>query len=110
IVRMVAHGGWQFGLVVLIAGSLQAQERRSGLISGQVSDSMHNALPGATIRVLDRELSVTSDREGRFILAGLPPAQYRITVRYIGFRPDTLPVAAPEGAPGRVDAVAGPDA
>ena len=44
IVRMVAHGAWQFGLVVRIAGSLQAQERRSGLISGQVSDSMHNAL------------------------------------------------------------------
>ena len=105
IVRMVAHGGWQFGLVVLIAGSLQAQERRSGLISGQVSDSMHNALPGATIRVLDRELSVTSDREGRFILAGLPPAQYRITVRYIGFRPDTLPVAVPAGGEVRLAVV-----
>src|SRR5262245_36218204 len=105
IVRMVAHGGWQLGLVVLMAGSLQAQERRSGLFSGQVSDSMHNPLPGATIRVLDRELSATSDREGRFILPGLPAGQHRITVRYIGFRPDTLPVAVPAGGEARVAVV-----
>src|SRR5262249_6434791 len=46
----------------------------------------------------------TSDREGRFILPGLPAGQHRITVRYIGFRPDTLPVAVPAGgeAPGAV--------
>ena len=108
IVRTVAHAGWQVGLFVLAAGSLNGQERRSGLLTGQVSDPMDNALPGATIRVLERGLSATSDREGRFIFSGLPAGEYRITVRYIGFKPDTLPVVVQSGGESRVKVVMQP--
>src|SRR5262249_42941733 len=111
IVRTVAHGAGWIGLVVafvLATPSVHAQDRRSGFISGRVSDSTDNALPGASVRVLDLGLGATSDRDGRFIITGLSPGQYRIAVRYIGFRPDTLSVAVASGAESRVAVVMQP--
>jgi hypothetical protein len=107
----IAQGGGWTGLGVafaLLTPSVQAQDRRSGLISGRVSDSTDNPLPGAAVRLLERGLGTTTDRDGRFILTGLPPGQYRIAVRYIGFRPDTLAVAVQPGAESRVEVVMGP--
>jgi len=55
-----------------------------------VQDSSGRVLPGAEVQV-QNELTgarwrTQSDENGRYTVAGLPPGQYKVTVRLPGFR------------------------
>src|ERR1041384_2384979 len=78
---------------LLLAGAARAraQESASGGIAGQVLDTTHGALPGATVTVTNAGTNaqrvVVSDAEGRFSVPNLPGATYTIRVELAGFSP-----------------------
>ena len=85
-IRMLA-----FGLMLLGAASAHAQ---NGSISGTVRDAQTQA-PLADVNItLERDGAVvagtTTDTQGRYRLAGVPPGTYRLIARFIGY--DAAPV------------------
>src|SRR6266513_1317426 len=81
--------------LVLVAAICQAtavlaQESASAGIAGQVFDSSHAAVPGATVTVINAGTNAqrvaTTDTEGRFTVPNLPPAAYVIRVELSGFQ------------------------
>jgi hypothetical protein len=63
------------------------------MLGGTVLDPQQRAVPGATVEI--RALSthwvrrVSSDEQGLFLLAGLPPGDYQLSVGASGFAPVT---------------------
>lgn len=76
-----------------------------GSIVGLVEDGAHNVLPGATVRVVPRNVEVVTDREGRFSVSGLPAGDYRVKTSYVGFRTDDRELKVDAGAHLSIDAV-----
>jgi len=58
----------------------------SGRLSGQITTSTGEALPGATIQVAELELGTSTDQDGRFELRNIPAGDYALTVRFIGYQ------------------------
>lgn len=54
-------------------------------ISGKVFDNTNSALYGAIVSTNNGKIVVTTDKFGYFELSNLPPAEYSITVSYVGF-------------------------
>jgi len=76
--------------VLLLCGAARAQESASAGIAGQVLDTTHAIVPGATVTVINAGTNAqrvaTTDGEGRFTIPNLPPATYTIRVELPGFR------------------------
>lgn len=68
----------------LFTGSVFAQSSTTGSIEGTVTDTTGAAVPGATIRVTSPNLispqTATSDDNGRYKIANLPPGRYSVIV------------------------------
>jgi hypothetical protein len=64
-----------------------AQRSRNGVIDGMVTDSTLAPLEGANVTVLRTALRVETGVSGRFRIVQMPPGQYLVIVRRIGFRP-----------------------
>lgn len=95
--------------VLMLAFTLAAQERFSS-IAGTVKDATGGSIPGATVTVLNRETSRTSqtrtDEGGNYVARTLEPGRYRVSIEKDGFTrfeaADVLLVLSKES---RVDAV-----
>src|SRR5438445_12957159 len=76
--------------LLLFCAGVEAQESVSGGIAGQVLDSTHATLPGATVTVINAGTNAqrvaTTDPEGRFTVPNLPAATYLIRVELSGFK------------------------
>src|SRR5215470_10218006 len=74
--------------LALLATSVGAQTATTGTIEGTVTDPNGAVVPGATVRVsspnLMRAQTVTSDSQGRYRFANLPPGKYTVTVEATG--------------------------
>ena len=68
------------------------QAAGQGVLTGRVLDERAAAIPGARVDLQTTTLrTVRTDSTGRFSFAGVPPAQYRLQVRQIGYLPlDTM--------------------
>ena len=79
-------------LVVLMAGpvTLGAQQANVG---GRVLDSSGGALPGVTVTATNADTGIrtvaTSNEEGHYALALLPPGRYTLTAELAGFQTQT---------------------
>lgn len=78
-----------------ISGSLHAQTPDTVTLTGEVQDTTHAQIPGATITVTNAltglSLSVISDSHGDFTLNGLPAAgSYNVRSEKNGFAPATV--------------------
>src|SRR5438093_7424982 len=77
-------------LSLLVCTSLFAQT--TGNLTGKVTDTNGGALPGVTIEVKSPALqgtrSVSSDRDGTYRFALLPPGDYAVTFRLEGLAPE----------------------
>ena len=62
-------------------------------VTGIVSDSAGVGIAGANLALLGTAAQTYSDSAGVFRLAAASPGDYRLLVRRIGFRPETLAVA-----------------
>jgi hypothetical protein len=85
-------------IVISLAGAAQgrAQVTGSGVIDGIVTNANLVPLGGAIASVAGTTLHVTTTRNGRFRMLGLPAGTYEIVVQRLGFAPASaeLEVAA----------------
>src|SRR5262249_60933000 len=98
-------------LALLVAmfslGRTLAQERqdRKGPITGRLTDSSHDVLPGARVEVQPKGHTVATDNQGQFTISDVPAGEYKITVSYVGFAPFETAVRVTAGEVARIEAV-----
>ncbi len=78
-------------LPLLVLTPVPAGAQTTATLAGRILDSSGAALPGVTITTRHSETglqrSTTSDGQGRYVLAALPPGAYEIRAELSGFRP-----------------------
>src|SRR5207237_5225605 len=90
-------------------GSSAAQEKavaapRQGVIEGRVVDAgTGDPLPGAKIIVTGATTETSTDRDGVFRLASVPPGIRSLVVSYLGRQDAVIDVTLAPGATQRVD-------
>ena len=76
---------------VILSQSLYAQG--IGKVVGRVVDfTAKSSLPSANIHLEGTKIGVSSDKEGRYILVGVPEGQYNIIASYLGYEKLSIPV------------------
>jgi outer membrane receptor protein involved in Fe transport len=74
-------------MLLLLAPGVFGQTATTGTIEGLVTDSAGAVVPGATVKVsspnLIRAQTATSDSQGRYRFANLPPGKYTVTVESV---------------------------
>jgi iron complex outermembrane receptor protein len=68
-------------------------------VSGSVSDENDQPLPGANIYFPELEKGAISDREGKFIITGLPKGKFVVHISYIGYETDIRSIFLSEQDP-----------
>jgi hypothetical protein len=75
--------------LLLFAAAAHAQSGRS-TVRGTVKDAQGNVVPGATVTLTDAEKNFTrtqtSNEEGAYTFAAIPPGTYRVAVEAKGFK------------------------
>jgi len=93
--------------LVLSAGAA-AQGIQTGIIQGTVRDSEGLVLPGATVTVTSPALqgarAAETDANGVYILRGLPPGEYQVSIELSGFAPVERTTVVELGRPSEVTA------
>lgn len=72
-----------FILLVLCVSCSVAQQTYS--IGGVVTDDKDAPIPGATVFLGDSKKATATDKDGRFVLTGIPPGKYNMVVKMIGY-------------------------
>jgi iron complex outermembrane recepter protein len=80
-------------IVLLAAGSASGQAR----LTGTVTDSQGYPLAGATIHLLNTEITVVSDSGGRFMIQGLTSGRYTVQLSAVGYTTVAQPVIVNKG-------------
>ena len=76
-----------FVLACLFLGQTKQSLAQSatGIITGAVTDPSGAALKGAQVSIPAQNVNAVSDEQGRFVIKGLAPGNYALTVTYVGF-------------------------
>ncbi len=88
---------------LLLVGAASAQSGR-GSIAGRVADTGEGILQGAQITVDPGGVKVSSDVQGEFLVNGLTPGSYTVTISYVGFTTVTKSVTVAAGQVANADA------
>jgi TonB-linked SusC/RagA family outer membrane protein len=92
----------------LAAGPVEAQQ---GTVAGQVTDkSNQQPVAGAQVLLVGTSLVARTSREGRYTIPKVPPGQYSVQVRLIGFGTATQPVTVAGDQAATVDFALAPAA
>lgn len=98
-----------FGLIAtIVAGGpahAQAGQGAQGAIAGVVRDSLGAGLSAAQITVAGTRLLATTDEAGRFRIERVAVGEHTVTVRRLGFRPETTVVEVRAGSPAEIGLV-----
>ena len=62
-----------------------AYSQNNGRLSGYVKDVFGEALEGASVVLINTEFGTTTNQDGFFVLEAIPPNNYSLEVRYIGY-------------------------
>lgn len=81
-------------LALFLTIGLQAQ---TAAITGSVYDENHLPMPGAAITIDGTSLGTTTDLSGNFTLISVPTSTQEITVSFVGYATQTIPVNLTEG-------------
>ncbi len=93
--RIAQHWLLLAATLILLCGSVNAQERRVGL-RGVVVDSVSgDPVAGATLSLNGRPALTETRRDGSFVFTAVSAPGERISVRKIGYEPMEAPVQAP---------------
>jgi len=85
----------QFLFVVAVAGtSFNVHAASTGTIQGVVKDvGTGDPLPGANVYLEGTSLGAAANLDGKYLISRVPPGNYTLVVRYIGFKTREVPVA-----------------
>lgn len=74
-------------LIILLATVVTpCTAQGTGTIAGRIVDGYDgDALPGATIRIVDTQLEGTTDLEGTYRILGVPVGHYGVEARFVGY-------------------------
>jgi len=89
-------------LFIPFAGRAQATK---GTMTGRVSDTAGAVLQGAHIQLLQSASSLTSDKQGEFVIPNIAPGSYEVRITFVGFAPFSKVVTVIAGQTVRLDAV-----
>jgi TonB-dependent receptor len=90
---LIALGGLCLLSVTAAAGSVTAvPESARGYLVGTVTDSSGAVIPSAEIKLSPLNISAVSDAEGAYRVNDIPAGDYTVTVSYVGFAPQSMPV------------------
>ena len=85
--------------VVLLGHTNQSwAQARTGAITGKVTDATGAVLKGAQVTLEPQAVNVVSDEQGLFLINGLVPGRYTLTITYVGFKPFTQQGGCRRGA------------
>lgn len=88
-------------LAGIAAGPVHAQQ---GTVTGQVTDkSSQQPIAGAQVLIGGTSLQARTSREGRYTITRVPPGQYNVQVRLIGYATATRPVSVAAGETATAD-------
>ncbi len=91
-------------VALVSSGAAQAQADR-GSIAGTVSEPSQAILQGAQITLQPGGQTAVTDQQGGYILAGVKPGHYTVTISYIGFSTFTKETDVAAGGIDKLDAV-----
>jgi TonB-dependent receptor len=69
-----------------------AGESARGYLVGTVTDSSGAVIPSAQLKLTPLNITAVSDAEGTYRVNDIPAGDYTVTVSYIGFAPQSMPV------------------
>ena len=77
--------------VIFLSNVAASAQTTTATLTGSVTDEKEAVVPGATVKVINTEIgferTATTNDNGTFTVALLPPATYRVTVERGGFAP-----------------------
>ncbi len=71
-------------LMLILPLCISAQDRK-GVVSGIVTDSLHKKIAFANVQIRKLSVKTISDRNGKFLLRGIPIGSYLIEISMTGF-------------------------
>ena len=71
------------------AWAVTEAEADLGAVTGRITDSEKQVLPGASVMVEDLHMGVTTDINGYYKLPVLKPGTYTLKISYVGYAPIT---------------------
>src|ERR1043165_5131645 len=79
---------WLSAVLAFVLGSYVSHAGTTGKIAGRVVDnSTHQALVSVNVVVVGTTLGAGTDVEGYFTIINVPPGNYDVEFRLIGYRP-----------------------
>jgi TonB-dependent receptor len=91
-------------IVFLLMGALEGQSQKASL-NGHVTDSSQAVIQGARVLVVPGNLVVTTNEQGAFLISGLSPGDYTVTITAAGFAQFLRSISLTAGQSAAVDAV-----
>jgi TonB-dependent receptor len=92
------------GLLFLATARQASAQGQTGIISGSVTDQGGAVLKGAQVSIESQDIHVVSDEQGLFLVSGLAPGNYTVTINYVGFAKFEKTVDVAAGQKMNVDA------
>ena len=87
--RLVSSLALTVAVILAVPARGHAQGVQTGVLSGVVRDAQDLPLPGATVTAtspaMQGERTVVTDAIGAYIIRGLPPGTYTVTISAKGF-------------------------
>ncbi len=78
------------GVMLALPATVTAQQQSPGRIVGLIQGEQGQPLAGAAIEVVGTDFRTNSGADGRYTITGVPPGQYDLMIRAIGFGPQTI--------------------
>ncbi len=90
--------------LVLFCLAVATAESATGSVRGRVSSAENKSyLQGTHVAIEELRLSTYTDRDGEFLLAGVPVGSHQLRVNYTGLTNRTVPVTISADATARLD-------
>jgi TonB-dependent receptor len=102
--RFITRACLALGAVSLVvAPSIAAAQVGNGSIRGHITDSAGAVLQGAIVTLLPSGANTATDKQGDYVLVGLPAGHYTVNVSYVGFTAATKAIDVTSGTTLQVD-------
>jgi outer membrane receptor for ferrienterochelin and colicin len=96
-----------FSAALIAVPPAMAQDTQSGRLTGTVKSADDLPLPGATVSVTSPALqgvrTTVTEVNGAYILRGLPPGAYKVTIEFTGMKAVSQEVVIPLGGTANLD-------